>query len=187
MAETAASVARPGDPAREASESSLTDTTDTEVSSPSPRSTSSIEKEGAEKDDSGYLYDVKTVGPLAPSDAEIPTPGRALLVALGLIKRGRAPELDAVSKCTMPSSYGLPPRCPPQVATRESVFDGPLASYYKPHPKWENNAAFDPSLRWTYREERTARRKIDRKVFLWTLVMFLALNIVRICLRSRSR
>lgn len=66
-----------------------------------------------------------------------------------------------------------------QIATRESVFDGPLATHYKPHPKWENNGAFDPSLRWTYREERSARRKVDYKVFLWTLVMFLALNIVR--------
>lgn len=75
-----------------------------------------------------------------------------------------------------------------QVATRESVFDGPLASYYKPHPKWENLKAFDPSFRWTHREERTARRKVDRKIFLWCLVMFLALNIVSLTfLSSTSR
>jgi hypothetical protein len=64
-----------------------------------------------------------------------------------------------------------------QTATKESVFDGPLATYYTPDKKWENYEAFDPSMRWTYREERTARRKVDWKVFFWMLIMFLALNI----------
>jgi len=51
---------------------------------------------------------------------------------------------------------------PPQVATQESVFDGPLAAHYQPSDKWENIGAFDPDERWSHREERAVRRKIVR-------------------------
>lgn len=71
-------------------------------SATTPRSLSSLDKSGFEKEDgSGYLYDVKSAEPLAPNDEEIPTPGRALLVALGLKKAGRAPTLDAVGTLTV--------------------------------------------------------------------------------------
>jgi hypothetical protein len=66
-----------------------------------------------------------------------------------------------------------------QVATRESVYDGPLAGYYKPHPKWENLSNFDPAFRWTHREEKRLVRKINWKIFAWILVCFLALDIDR--------
>ncbi|BAE57696.1 unnamed protein product [Aspergillus oryzae RIB40] len=66
------------------------------------------------------------------------------------------------------------------IATTRSVFDDPnLAKYYQPHPQYENLHRFDPSERWTYREERSVRRKTDLKIFLWILVMFFALNIDR--------
>lgn len=80
-------------------------------------------------------------------------------------------------------------RCPPtdnatcpsesQIATRESVFDGPLASHYRPDEKWENHAYFDPAFRWTVADENKVRRKADLKIFLWILLMFVGLNMVR--------
>ncbi|KAJ5739721.1 Major facilitator superfamily domain general substrate transporter [Penicillium manginii] len=66
------------------------------------------------------------------------------------------------------------------IATVRSVFDDPqIARFYQPHPDYENLAHFDPSVRWTYREERTVRRKTDWKILLWILVMFFGLNIDR--------
>jgi hypothetical protein len=66
------------------------------------------------------------------------------------------------------------------IATKRSVFDDPdLARYYEPGPDWENVHRYDPAERWTYREERTLRRKTDRKILTWVLVMFFALNIDR--------
>ncbi|KAL2130810.1 hypothetical protein VTI74DRAFT_5921 [Chaetomium olivicolor] len=66
------------------------------------------------------------------------------------------------------------------IATVRSVFDDPaLARHYYPHPDYENLHRFDPSERWTYREERSVRRKTDWKIFVWILVMFFGLNIDR--------
>ncbi|OJJ30875.1 hypothetical protein ASPWEDRAFT_746482 [Aspergillus wentii DTO 134E9] len=66
------------------------------------------------------------------------------------------------------------------IATTRSVFDDPnLARYYLPHPEYENRHRFDPSERWTHREERAVRRKTDLKIFLWILVMFFGLNLDR--------
>lgn len=65
------------------------------------------------------------------------------------------------------------------------------------HPKWENLSAFDPKFRWTHREERAVRRKVDLKIMvchlertgswsgaltlnkIWVCIMFAALNIDR--------
>ncbi|GAA5822225.1 hypothetical protein JCM3770_005857 [Rhodotorula araucariae] len=121
----------------------------------------------ARKDESeSFDYDksesssISTRAPLAPRSEEAYTPGAAILNFLGIKKRKAIYELDAV-------------------ATQESVFDGPLSEHYQPSAEWENKDAFDPSLRWTNREERDVRRKIDLKIFLWVLVMFFALDIDR--------
>ncbi|GAA5925549.1 uncharacterized protein JCM15063_005055 [Sporobolomyces koalae] len=106
------------------------------------------------------LYDSSSVAPLAPAVTEPSSAGDAILRYIGLRKRRAYDDLDAV-------------------ATKESVYDGPLASHYQPHPKWENKEFFDPAHRWTHREERKLVRKIDWKILSWVLVMFLALDIDR--------
>ncbi|OJJ59265.1 hypothetical protein ASPSYDRAFT_178609 [Aspergillus sydowii CBS 593.65] len=68
------------------------------------------------------------------------------------------------------------------VATQPSIWDSANIDEYKElyiHPKWENWRAFDPSFRWTWREERAVRRKIDLKIMIWVCIMFAALNIDR--------
>lgn len=66
------------------------------------------------------------------------------------------------------------------IATKRSVFDDPdLIQYYAPGPEYENFERFDPSERWTYREERSVRRKTDFRILLWVLIMFFGLNIDR--------
>lgn len=56
-----------------------------------------------------------------------------------------------------------------KVATQPSIWDSEDVEEYKTlyiHPKWENLAAFDPLFRWTWREERAVRRKIDWKIMV---------------------
>jgi hypothetical protein len=66
------------------------------------------------------------------------------------------------------------------IATVRSVFDDPaLAGYYAPRPDYENVHRFDPSERWTHREEQSVRRKADWKILIWILVMFFGLNLDR--------
>jgi hypothetical protein len=99
--------------------------------------------------------------PLAPrADIASHTAGAAFLRLLGVRKRSAFDDPDAV-------------------ATQESVYDGPLASAYAPSDEWENKAAFDPSFRWTNREEKALKRKLYIKIFLWVAIMFLALDIDR--------
>ncbi|GAA6038191.1 hypothetical protein JCM8097_005786 [Rhodosporidiobolus ruineniae] len=112
------------------------------------------------KSDTASLYDVTAYPPLAAADDVAPSPGRALLEFLHLRKRSKVYDLDAI-------------------ATKESVFDGPLGAHYVPGDEYENKAAFDPSFRWTYREERAVTRKIDWRLLSWILLMFLALDIDR--------
>ncbi|OBT67675.1 hypothetical protein VE03_03558 [Pseudogymnoascus sp. 23342-1-I1] len=65
------------------------------------------------------------------------------------------------------------------VATQPSIWDSENVEEYKQayiHPKWENWSAFDPSARWTWREEKAVRRKVDWKIMTWVCIMFFALN-----------
>ncbi|KAL1849408.1 hypothetical protein Daus18300_013290 [Diaporthe australafricana] len=68
------------------------------------------------------------------------------------------------------------------VATQPSIWDSENVEEYKElyiHPQWENRGAFDPKFRWSWREERSVRRKVDWKIMVWVCIMFAALNIDR--------
>ncbi|KAH0834833.1 allantoate permease [Lanmaoa asiatica] len=69
---------------------------------------------------------------------------------------------------------------PDAIATRRSVFDDPyLAPYYWPTRDYENIHRFDPSVRWTHREEKALLRKTDWKIMFMAAVSFSALNLDR--------
>ena len=68
------------------------------------------------------------------------------------------------------------------VATQPSIWDANNVEELKSlhiHPQWENWSAFDPSFRWSWREENVVRRKVDWKIMVWVCIMFAALNIDR--------
>lgn len=126
------------------------------------------------------LYDKSIAGPLAPANDQPYTAGSAILHFLHIRRRPKNYELDAVRL----TSLGVRTSCATLTIFHpgrngESVFDGPLGAAYIPSEKYENKHAFDPAFRWTKREEAAVRRKIDFKIFLWCLVMFLALDIDR--------
>ncbi|KAJ3811704.1 allantoate permease [Lentinula lateritia] len=67
-----------------------------------------------------------------------------------------------------------------RIATRRSVYDNPeMAQLYWPKQEYENLHRFDPTARWTYREERSLVRKIDWKIMAWAALSFSALNLDR--------
>ncbi|EIN13829.1 MFS general substrate transporter, partial [Punctularia strigosozonata HHB-11173 SS5] len=66
------------------------------------------------------------------------------------------------------------------VATQPSVFDDPQTlEAYRPPAVYENAHRFDPSARWTWREERKLVRKIDWRIMVWTFIMFFSLEFDR--------
>ncbi|KAJ4464000.1 major facilitator superfamily domain-containing protein [Lentinula edodes] len=66
------------------------------------------------------------------------------------------------------------------IATRRSVYDNPeMAQLYWPKQEYENLHRFDPTARWTHREERSLVRKIDWKIMAWAALSFSALNLDR--------
>lgn len=86
----------------------------------------------------------------------------------------RTPSLwSALTRRRTPRDYDA-------IATQRSVFDEPaISKFYEPHADYENLHRFDPTARWTYREERRVRRKADFYILLWVLIMFFGLNIDR--------
>lgn len=66
------------------------------------------------------------------------------------------------------------------IATQPSVFDDErLAALHHPKPRYENIHRFDPSERWTWREEIPLIRRMDWRVTAWAAVAFFALDLPR--------
>ncbi|CCM03642.1 uncharacterized protein FIBRA_05786 [Fibroporia radiculosa] len=73
-----------------------------------------------------------------------------------------------------------PRRDPDSIATQPSVFDDPATlELYRPPAEYENAHRFDPSARWTWREEKRLVRKIDGLIMIWTVLMFFCLDLDR--------
>ena len=65
------------------------------------------------------------------------------------LKKERGPTIPAASFWMKKDDEMLD-----QIATQPSIYDDPqLGKYFQPHPKYENLHRFDPSERWTWREE----------------------------------
>ncbi|TDZ53986.1 putative transporter [Colletotrichum trifolii] len=139
---------------------------------PSPAgSVSSSDHAGLDSKAGGDKDAVDAVPPTAPALATQQTQrmeaamGDAILRFLRIRKgpKGDVYDLDAI-------------------ATQPSIWDSENVQEYKQnyiHDQWENKEAFDPSFRWTWREERAVRRKVDWKIMVWCCVMFASLNIDR--------
>lgn len=67
-----------------------------------------------------------------------------------------------------------------EIATQPSVFDDPVtAAYFAPPVTYENAHRFDPGFRWTWGEELAAVNKLDWRVTLWSLILFIAYDMNR--------
>ncbi|GAA5840706.1 hypothetical protein JCM9279_007409 [Rhodotorula babjevae] len=135
-------------------------------------SSASTDSDGLKKDDYGSkseetsLYDGNNPLALAPRPPPA-SAGDSLLRFLRLRKQHAKPD-------------------PHAIATIESVFDGPFADEYAPHPSWENLPNFDPSFRWTHAEEARVRRKTDLWIFAPIVLAFFALDIDRFNLSNAT-
>ncbi|KAI1486463.1 major facilitator superfamily transporter [Biscogniauxia mediterranea] len=119
--------------------------------------------------------DEKSKGGSVTSAAPVPTAPKTgrMEAALGdailrFLRLRKGPKSDAID--------------PDAIATQPSIWDAENVEELKDayiHPQWENWAAFDPGFRWTWREEKAVRRKVDWKIMVWCCVMFAALNIDR--------
>ena len=100
-----------------------------------------------------------------PASPSIPSSGSQVSVLkVNLQERSNSELVDEEEEQTTPSWAGTlfgkrtnTPRDPDAIATRRSVFDDPdLAPYYWLKRDYENIHRFDPSARWTYREEKVS-------------------------------
>lgn len=67
-----------------------------------------------------------------------------------------------------------------EIATQPSVFDDPTtAATYTPPTTYENSHRFDPSFRWTWGEELPLVSKLDMRVALWSVCMFIVFDMNR--------
>lgn len=91
------------------------------------------------------------------------------------LKRKRGPTVPLASLFKKKDDETLD-----QVATQPSVYDDKnLARFFQPHPKYENLHRFDPSERWTWREEYPIINRIDWRITTWACIAFFGLDLGR--------
>lgn len=67
-----------------------------------------------------------------------------------------------------------------EIATQPSVFDDPATvAYFAPPPTYENTHRFDPSCRWTWGEEMSLVSKLDWRITVWSLFVFIVYDMNR--------
>lgn len=67
-----------------------------------------------------------------------------------------------------------------EIATQPSVFDdAATVAYFAPPPTYENAHRFDPSFRWTWGEEMSVVSKLDWRITVWSLFVFIVYDMNR--------
>lgn len=67
-----------------------------------------------------------------------------------------------------------------ELATQPSVFDDSATiAYFAPPATYENAHRFDPSFRWTWGEEMAVVSKLDWRITLWSLFLFIIYDMNR--------
>lgn len=67
-----------------------------------------------------------------------------------------------------------------EVATQPSVFDDPATcGSFAPPAAYENAHRFDPALRWTWAEELPLVARLDRRIVLWSIALFVVFDMNR--------
>jgi hypothetical protein len=147
---------------------------DKDQPAPAPAPSSSPSHRSSDKDEDPDEKDGVYASGASPSDDNLESARNRILNQQALQKQ-EAPIVPITALFRKRKDYD-----PDAVATQPSVYDDPnLAKYFQPHPQYENRHRFDPSFRWTWKEELPLINKMDWKITLWACVAFFGLDLGR--------